>query len=133
MSKISFLRLAILTCLLSALCFSSCKGHLDPGTTQQGTVVGTWQCFYADYGTLSEDAVGMIMKDDKLILNDDGIYYLDGKRMKQSGSWSIDDNKLRIVSSDMTLIYSISELTSAMLSMYTYINGQTLKFSFIRV
>ena len=75
----------------------------------------------------------MIMKDDKLTLNDDGKFYLDGKKMKQSGSWSIDDNKLRLVSSDMTLIYLISELTSAKLSMYTHINRQTLKFSFIRV
>ena len=75
----------------------------------------------------------MITKDDKITLNDDNIFYLDGKKRKDSGTWSKEGQTLRLVSSDMTLTLIITELTTAKLSMYGYIYGHTLKFTFVRI
>ena len=130
MSIVASTRLAVLTCLVSVLCFSCRK---DPVVTQEVPVVGTWQCITADFGTLSEDAVGMITKDDKITLNDDGNYYLDSKKLKQSGKWKKEGNKLIIITPDKTLNFTIVELTMAKLSTYIYYNGNTLKFTFVRV
>ena len=132
MNRINSTCLIVLTCILIALCLSSCSEPLD--TSQPPvTVVGAWQCVSADFGGLSEDAVGMIHEGDKITLKDDGTYYLDSRKMKQSGTWSINGKQLRIISPDMTLTYSITELTAAKLSAYIYIYGHTLKFTFARV
>jgi hypothetical protein len=124
---------AVMALMATALCFSSCDGVPAQGDVQQVTVVGTWQCVSADFGSLSEDAVGMINEGDKITLKDDGTYYLDSKKLKQSGTWSKNDKTLKIVSPDMTLNFNITELTSAKLSCYLYIYGHTLKFTFARV
>ena len=117
MNRFNSTCLTVLSCVLSALCLSSCSGHFDTDAPPV-TVVGTWQCVSADFGSLSEDAVGMINEGDKITLKYDGTYYLDSKKIKQSGTWSKDAKNLKVVSPDMTLTFNITELTSAKLSAY---------------
>lgn len=125
---------AVMALMATAMSFSSCDGIPAQGEVdQEVTVVGTWQCVSADFGSLSEDAVGMINEGDKITLKDDGTYYLDSKQLKQSGTWTKSDKQLKVVTPDMTLTFNITELSAAKLSCYLYIYGHTLKFTFARL
>ena len=134
--KRSYSIFALAAFIVTALCFSSCEGVPAQGDgDQQVTVVGTWKCESADYGSLPEDAAVMIQQGDRMTLKEDNTYYLDAREVKQKGTWSIDSRKekLKIVSPDMTLNFNITQLTASRMSCYLYVSGHTLKYTFIRI
>ena len=119
--------------IVAALTVSSCER--EPGVGGDVPVVGIWECITADYGGMSEDAVGVIGKSDKISLLENGSFYIDSKKFKQNGTWHRDGDKLALFSPDTnkTYTYIITELTQAKLCCYVYINGRILRFSFARI
>lgn len=128
-----FSAFALLTLMVSALSLSSCDGIPAQGVVDETvTVIGTWKCTSADFGSMSGDLNGMINEGDLITLKDDNTYYLNAKNLKQTGTWSLNGKKLKVVSPDLTMEFNITELTSSKLSCYLYIFGSTMKFSFAR-
>ena len=121
--------LAAMAVIATALCMFSCRQI--PGDDTEPSVIGVWQCTYADYGSLPEDQQFLI-KGDKLTLEDNGTYCLEAIALKGSGTWSLEGDKLIINFRDGRYTFTITELTQDRLFGYLFYKGNVVKFNFFR-
>ena len=130
MKKISAVFLAVIAAVATALSVSSCE-LAAPYAGSDDPIVGIWQCVSADYGTSSEVLGLSFFEGNKLILKDDGSYYVQAY-YDEERSWKREGNNLKLVCAGRTTVLNITELADDRLFCYQYYQGYTFKFRFAR-